>query len=79
MGNRYRQWDETLIQRKGKNVQLLHVVVSSLLGLRTGFQFRSPYYLQLGKTLLLELKFFMLWITLRECVDFFWEFLFCES
>lgn len=36
-----------LMQRKGENVYLLCIVVSSLLGLRPGFQFCSPYYLQL--------------------------------
>lgn len=45
----------------------------SLLGLHTGFQFCSRYYLQLGKILLLELKFSMLCFTLREFIQFFPE------
>lgn len=53
---------------------LQHIVVSSFLGLHTGFQFCSPYYFKLGKILLLELEFSMLCFTLRECIQFFWKF-----
>lgn len=55
---------------------LQHIVVSSFLGLHTGFQFCSPYYFKLGKILLLELEFSMLCFTLRECIQFFWKFFF---